>query len=646
MKILHDIEVFPNFFCTTVYDYDTKERIVFEISERKNHLVEMVNFYKSIRGFLISFNGVHYDSPIMKFIIVNCDKFKEMPFQHICWAIQDFSNTIINLDFWWKDNKLKKYKYNHSWIDLDLFLYWARMTRISKRISLKSLGIQLKYPVVQELPYPPNKDLPGVEAMDKIVEYNSIHDINILELLLESPIRWQGKLTSMIEKIKLKKEIRNKFTLPKAIYSWDDTKIASELFARFIGKKIGSDFKDKRTYYSSIELKDIIIPNIFFVNKKIDFITKKLKKGSSKYKILCFNPNTLLHLLNKQEVTSTGEIDYTVRFINSDSTCLMCDIGSGGIHGIIADNIIQENNKEEILDFDIASMYPSLIIEYGFAPEHLGKVFLDTYTQIRDMRIEAKKAGNKTMDASGKLMLNSTYGLMQNDFSYLKDMKAVLSITVNGQLIILNLIEQLIENGHNVVYANTDGVTIKTKDSDNAREIVEKHGKLFRMTWEEDCFKTMYVRDVNNFINIKCDNKVKKKGIFVTEPDIGNSTNNMVIPLAIEAYFTKGIPIKDFILNHRDILDFCASQKVDKSYTITWNNKEQQRLNRYYVSTDGAYLYKNRKGKTTNMLKGWGVTIYNNHVPKKMSEYNINYTYYIQQCDNIIQELIGTPTLF
>jgi len=70
-----------------------------------------------------------------------------------------------------------------------------------------------------------------------------------------------------------------------------------------------------------------------------------------------------------------------------------------------------------LIDWDAASLYPSLLINYGFYPQHLGKEFLTTYSKIRTERIEAKHNGNKVKNETLKLCLNSVTGLMQNEYS-------------------------------------------------------------------------------------------------------------------------------------------------------------------------------------------------------------------------------------
>lgn len=78
---------------------------------------------------------------------------------------------------------------------------------------------------------------------------------------------------------------------------------------------------------------------------------------------------------------------------------------------------------------------------------------------------------------------------------------------------------------------------------------------------------------------------------------------------------------------------------MSKKYKIIYNNQVQQQLNRFYVCKSGAYLYKQKNTKSTpdNVLKGYGVEIFNNFVEKK--DYDINYSFYLKKINDIIYNI-------
>jgi hypothetical protein len=89
-------------------------------------------------------------------------------------------------------------------------------------------------------------------------------------------------------------------------------------------------------------------------------------------------------------------------------------------------------------------------------------------------------------------------------------------------------------------------------------------------------------------------------------------------------------------------------KKVDKSYYVTWTSPEgvtskQQRLNRFYASTKGGYILKNRHGTFSHLLKSSGVQIYNNYTQEFPKD--VNYAYYIKEIQNIIGDLYNQNQL-
>ena len=160
---------------------------------------------------------------------------------------------------------------------------------------------------------------------------------------------------------------------------------------------------------------------------------------------------------------------------------------------------------------------------------------------------------------------------------------------------------------------------------------------------ETDEYKAMYQLAINDYIVVPVNGKVKEKGFFITETKLGKGLTPKVIPKAIQAYFLEGKPIKEFIENHTEIKDFLMSEKTGKQWTVEYNNIIQQRTNRFYASTDGAYLWKwkdSPEGKSyQNMLASSGVTILNTLDEKPISERKINYRYYLREALKVVDTL-------
>lgn len=194
-----------------------------------------------------------------------------------------------------------------------------------------------------------------------------------------------------------------------------------------------------------------------------------------------------------------------------------------------------------------------------------------------------------------------------------------------------------------------DGVTciIPKELESKYEEICKDWEKLTLMELEAEDYKKIIRGNINNYLGIKINGDVKEKGIwFLTNPDLGNSVDALIIAKSLKLYYTKGISIEDSISNPEKygftIFDYCYSNKISKDYTVWWNNKMQQNLNRYYIGNKNSpYLYKKKKNKTTmeNVLKGFGVELFNDYVEKSFKDYNVNINYYISKTREILNEL-------
>lgn len=218
------------------------------------------------------------------------------------------------------------------------------------------------------------------------------------------------------------------------------------------------------------------------------------------------------------------------------------------------------------------------------------------------------------------------------------------------------LAEKLTQLGCRIVQANTDGLFVLLKKSvyNDLNKICRDWEQLTKLTLEEDRFKAMYQYAINDYFAITEDNKVKEKGMFITTVKLGKGLTPKIIPKAVINFFKNGVPVEETIKGCQDIRDFLMSEKTGKQWHVEYNNKEQQRTNRFYASTNGAYLWKwkgigqqeigcvNPKGEQRqyqNMLTASGVTLLNYLDDKPIEERKINYRYYIMEAYKIIREL-------
>jgi hypothetical protein len=602
MKIIYDIEIYSNVFLLSYKDYDTKEVVVWEISERKNDFKYIKSFFNTFNGSLIGFNTIHYDNPMLLWLLHNGSRIgKTEGISSLLQKLKAWSDYIINNDFWWNDQNLKKYKYQKQWTDIDLFLYWSKMLRLSKKVSLKGLAIQLNYPVVQELPFDPSMSL-NSEQIDVLINYNSIHDLGITELLLQS----------LEHEVRLRAYIQKEYNLK--CMSFDAPKIASELLLLEYCKLTKQESYEVRQE-RFIHEERLDLPPMTFELPEFKQLYLEMSKAFDSY---------------SKEIV-----------LIKNNTSIKLSYGKGGLHSVNKNESYFSTDDNLIITSDVASLYPTLIINYKLLRF---QEVLQLYINVKADRIEAKKNKNKAKDSLLKLILNSTSGLIDNQHSWLYYPQGAMKLRLTGQLILTLTIERLVLKDFKVISANTDGIEVivpKHREQEYY-DIVNQVGTEFNLIFEHEIYKKIIYLNVNSYL-AETNDKLKQKGLFVEKPELTNSVDFLIIPKALKAYYIDNIPVEQFVNNHKEIYDFCCSMKVDKSFKVVWTTPEgiksqQQRLNRFYASTKGGYILKVKDGSEHHLLKDSGVMIYNNHTPNEFPK-DINYSFYINKIKEIINQL-------
>jgi hypothetical protein len=641
---VYDIEVFQNIFHCSVKNTETNDIYKFEISERKNQLRELVKFFKQVDKYITwgdyyttninipanvifcGYNNLHYDNPIINYIIEYEDKLMQYNIPTICSSIFNLSKTITtssedNIDAW----KHWKYQIWFDTFDILTMLYSNKL-----RVGLKEIQVTMQYPNVQEFVCDWTKPLP-LEDFDSMIDYN-INDIESTSELLNR----------CKKDVDLRIAIEDEYGV--RVLSKDGVNIGMKILTQKYLEKTGltwQDIKDLRSPMSVIPLKDVILPFIKYDSPILQRVLDDMKN----------------------QIVSPGRKGYENKFVFNN---LRYSVGVGGIHSVNSPEIIIPRDDEMLIDIDVASLYPSMLIEYEFYPKHLGKEFLEVYKQIKDERIEAKHNGDKVKNETLKLALNGLSGNLQNEHNFCYSPFAVMQIRINGQLLLLMLAEKLTQIGCRIVQANTDGLFVLLKKDvySKVNSICREWEQLTKLTLEEDRFKAMYQYAINDYFAITEDNKVKEKGMFITTVKLGKGLTPKIIPKAVISFFKDGIPVEDTIKNCTDIRDFLMSEKTGKQWHVEYMNEKQQRTNRFYASTNGGYLWKwkdtgHKEGEIItytepyvgehkykasarqyqNMLTASGVTLLNKFDDKPIEERKINYRYYIMEAYKIIRDL-------
>ena len=610
-RIVHtyDIEIFPNCFHCCVKNTETGQLYKFEISERRDQLDELVDFFyydssDKLRHtkMFCGYNNHNYDDVIINYIIDYYYKLADLPYWRICQSLFNLSQCIVE-DSEGSREKLKRWKYAHYFESMDLL---TMMFSQKLRVGLKTMQVTMHYHNVQEYDGDFNQFLP-VSEIDSMIAYNE-NDVD--------------STTELLNRLKDEIELRLFIEQEHGIdcLSMDSVKMAETFLLEEYSKRSGipkNVIKEMRSPMDYIPLKDVIMPFIRYKNPKLQEVLEDMRK---------------------QIVYSKERKSYEKKFVLSD---VVYSVGVGGIHSIHTPKIFHPKDDEHIGHADVTSMYPSLLIKYQLGPRHLGKLFCDIFEGIYHERVEAKRTGQKIKNLFLKIVLNSPTGKMQQEVSWMYDPFNVFKIRINGQLILLMLVDRLLELGCEIIQVNTDGVVYRAKNSlkNGIQEAIHEVEQITQLGFEVDEYESFYQYAINDYFGVLKNGEIEEKGMFITKTKLGKGLSPVVIPKAVINYFVHKIPVTETIEKDRNIRDFLMSQAVDKKFKVIHGDKPVQRINRFYASTDGAYLFKGTTlQELSNMLTKSGVTILNKFDDLPIEDRKINYRYYISEAKKVIAD--------
>lgn len=617
--IVFDIEVLKNVFTCTCKNTDTKQITVFEISPRRVDVQELVTFFYEDYYF-VGYNNIHYDNPILNYIIMLYREhyFDRYSTRELTESVFRMSQLVIDknsdFDLW------KEYKYARNFLSIDLL---TMLYSKALRVSLKEMQVTMQYKNVEEFVVDWHQDLPEKD-IDRLISYN-INDVESTEELLY-------RCKDLLE---LRIETEKDFGLP--CLSLDRVNLGDRLLQLKVMEKTGLNkrqLENMKSPANYVDLEKVIFPWIKFESP---ILQKKLTD------------------MKNQHNVSPGRKGYINTFMFGE---MKVTIGVGGIHGDNGTCIIKPNEDELLLDSDVNSLYPSLMRMYHLYPPKLKDVLGQIFPQIIDDRLEFKRTGQKNKNETYKYMLNGVSGKMQDETSWLFSPFTVMQVRINGQLLLLMLAERLLKLGCKLYQINTDGILYKLKKSkyEELQQVLKEWEKLTMLTLETEEFTQFYQLAINDYFGVEPNNKIKKKGFFLTDIELGKGLTPKIIPEAIINYFVHNIPVEDTIKSCKDICKFLQAEKTGKQWTVEYNEQIQQRINRFYVSNSGYYLWKWKLDDTSKksyqiMLKDHGVRLHNKFYSDEdlqwkysqgetfQSIYDIDYQYYINQCIKVIEKL-------
>lgn len=647
---VYDIETYKDAFTMVARHVDSDLYHTFEISRFKNEFASLKLFINelNVRGCrMIGYNSIGFDYPVLHKII----KSYVPPTSEEIHAI---ANDIINTPF--------ERRFDHIIWPRDQLVYQVDLLKVhhfdnlNRATRLKDLEFNMRMSSIADLPYAPDADLDR-GMIDNLIKYNK-HDVDATWLFYHQS-------TEQLEfREKLSVDFGKDFT------NHNDTKIGKDYFIMKLEESApGScyyyDKNNKRqlvqTHRNQIALKDVILSVVKFETPGFQ---------------------SLLSRLQREVITETKGV-FTDMHVTHRG--FQFDFGTGGIHGSLNNVISEDDDEYAIIDIDVTSYYPTLAIANDLYPEHLGREFCDRYLEVFNMRKAHSKKESPVINEMLKLALNGVYGDSNNKYSPFYDPQYTMAITINGQLLLCMLAEQLMKSPQlQLLQINTDGMTFKVKRDlvSWVKDVCVWWESLTGLQLEEAHYSKMCIRDVNNYVAVGTDGKIKLKGAY--EYDVGwhqDHSHKAVAKAAVE-HLVNGANIDDYIHKHSDIYDFFIKVKVPRSAYLEFNGSKVDSIVRYLITPKGGTLtkvmppkgelgtYKRRSGLSDQYYReileqvgdewderihtknksvhaerrigvntGWRVTLYQDVPSENVDDYDIDYEWYISEAKKLTESL-------
>jgi hypothetical protein len=272
-------------------------------------------------------------------------------------------------------------------------------------------------------------------------------------------------------------------------------------------------------------------------------------------------------------------------------------LGTGGLHSLDEPGTWAGSVEEAIVDLDVTSYYPSLIINEGWYPQHYGPRFLDHVRSMRDRRVAAKDAGDKRTATALKIVINSLYGKLNDSYSSLRSVPDAFRVTLNGQLYLLMLIEALTSAGARVLSANTDGVIVRVPRAglDDLAAAAATWERTCDLSLEHTAYRALYRRDVNNYVAVAEDGGLKTRGAFGE----GAKGDGAVIRDAAIRWLMDGVEPAETVASTTQVRSFLFHQRTRRDALLVHGGREIGRIARWYVGFGGQALCRRPVGGVT-----------------------------------------------
>jgi DNA polymerase elongation subunit (family B) len=505
--IVIDTEVFKNLFLLCGLILETGDR--FHIWGHEEDACDRLKELMKSNNTFITFNGNRYDMPVISYFMTG--KTTE--------ETKALGDKIIqeNLMPWEAE---KSFGFKISMMDhIDLIEVAPSF------VSLKTYGARMNMPVIQDLPFH-HDSIIEEDDFDVVLKY--CH--NDLDTTAELYNRLQGQL-------QLRVEISKEYGFDAR--SKSDSQVAEQMFMKKLKLKRKEPVIPKAVSYKAPE----------FIQFKTAELQDLLKRMESHSFDVAESGHVILPDFLKDGLVNIGKGIY--------------QMGVGGLHSQHDRKVCYVTDDENcVVDYDVASYYPAIMLNCNLIPMNTGVKFLEEYRKVFHRRLEGKRAGNMVIADSLRIALNGTFGKTANKYSPLYSPDVMINITLTGQLTLLNLIETLEYHKINVISANTDGIMLYYRKFGHpvVEKIIKDFSQRTGFIFEATPYRCVALKDVNNYYAVKEDRSVKIKGIY-SAPTLSKNPTAPVVSKAVANWLSRGTPFEETLKN-ASLTDFISVRSV------------------------------------------------------------------------------------
>ena len=572
--LICDTEIYKNFFLVAFKRIEDGKVVTLEMSDRSQ--IDLIRLNKLMRGArIITYNGLGFDLPLIFYALTGATTAQ----------LKDLCDRIIigRLKWWEVERELgfRIPKIDH--IDL-------MEPQPNAVASLKALNGRLHGRKMQDLPIAPDAVLTH-EQMDLITAYCG-NDLDATELLFEA----------LAEPISMREALGREYDTD--FRSKSDSQIGEAIVRKRVEALTGEPVK-KLPVPAGTKFHYDVPEFIRFETPALQAVLARVRE--TEFTIRADGRVEMPKALDGLEIV-IGSTTYAM--------------GIGGLHSTESKRAIVPHEDYLLIDADVASQYPSIILKLGLYPKALGRHFLSAYAKIKHDRMIAKRAGDSVRDRGGKIALNGVYGKLGSPYSILYAPHLMIAVTLTGQLTLLMLAERAEAAGISVVSGNTDGVLFRCPRRLTGGVTPKKRlepGVLADVCagWEAATgfdlefaeYRAVYNASVNSYFAIKADGKIKAKGPVANPWAPGGDLRDrmmknpqaFVLSDAVQALLLHGTPVETTICACTDPRAFVTV--IKESSGATWRGEYLGKTVRYYWSTDGDPILGSKPHASTGNVK-------------------------------------------